>query len=139
MTEDLGSTPQIPYGGIHKGSVGRGQSAHQRSSKGRVFVISVRSVVGQSAAGLRAVRRYPVEVFACQHASGGDGRNSERASARPGTLDDVAVFAPHPIDQSGGSKTSECFPSIAASTILAKLIGFVTGQHSVTGITWTPA
>ena len=46
-----------------------------------------RSLVGQPAAGLRAVRRYPLEVFACQHASGGDGRNSERASARPGTLD----------------------------------------------------
>jgi hypothetical protein len=33
MTEDLGSIPQIPYGGIQKGFVGPGQSGHQRSSK----------------------------------------------------------------------------------------------------------
>jgi hypothetical protein len=28
MTEDLGSIPQIPNGGIQKGSVGPGQSGH---------------------------------------------------------------------------------------------------------------
>jgi hypothetical protein len=34
MTEDLGSIPQIPYGGIQKGPVGPGQSgSHRRSSK----------------------------------------------------------------------------------------------------------
>jgi hypothetical protein len=33
MAEDLRSMPQIPYGGIQKGSVGPGQSDHPRSSK----------------------------------------------------------------------------------------------------------
>jgi hypothetical protein len=33
MTEDFGSIPQIPYGGIQKGSVGPGKSNHPRSSK----------------------------------------------------------------------------------------------------------
>jgi hypothetical protein len=33
MAEDLGSIPQLPSGGIQKGPVGPGQSAHQRSFK----------------------------------------------------------------------------------------------------------
>jgi hypothetical protein len=52
MAEDLGSIPQIPSGGIQNGPVGSGESSHQRSSGGRVLVMSV-PITG------RSTRRWP--------------------------------------------------------------------------------